>query len=35
MRKRDFNTYGDGGYHTLSIVLSIRMRMGRSGALST
>jgi hypothetical protein len=33
MQEREVNTYGDRGYHPISNVLSIRMRMGRSGAL--
>jgi hypothetical protein len=35
MRERAVNTYGDRGYHPISNVLSIRMRMGRSGATNS
>ena len=33
MQEHGVNAYGDRGYHPISNVLSIRMRMGRSSAL--
>ena len=35
MQEREVNAYGDRGYHPISNVLSIRMRMGRSGATNS